>query len=314
MLKIGSRGLQVRTLQLAINTTVDGIFGKATDNLVRDFQRKNGLVPDGVVGIKTNLALIKALGNNVKYNTIITSKTILMNEKPIIYTGIFNAIKPIFSSKAQLKMSEGLDVIKPISGTLQLSSLVNMCHFLGQIREEVGYNFNDVENLNYNYKGLINTFKAFRKDKTRARRYCRGSNQMANQAMIANIAYANRMGNGNVDSGDGWLYRGMGAIQTTFKDNNVALDLFIKNNLPTKHFKNYTKLPWYKAEDDSSLMTGALYWAMNNIGNSITSDLVVTKKDSYRVTKKINKYTHSYAKRWKHTKNVAKLLKLKIEE
>ncbi len=45
----------------------------------------------------------------------------------------------------------------------------------------------------------------------------------ANQRMIANIAYANRFGNGSVASGDGWTFRGQGPIQTTFRSNYVLL-------------------------------------------------------------------------------------------
>lgn len=41
----------------------------------------------------------------------------------------------------------------------------------------------------------------------------------ANQQMIANIAYAGRMGNGSVESGDGWRYRGRGPGELTGKDN-----------------------------------------------------------------------------------------------
>ena len=45
----------------------------------------------------------------------------------------------------------------------------------------------------------------------------------ANPVMIANIAYANRYGNGSVSSGDGWKYRGQGPIQTTFLGNYAIL-------------------------------------------------------------------------------------------
>lgn len=62
-LRRGSRGSAVRTLQSRLNAlgfsvgTVDGIFGSATHNAVRAFQRKKGLTADGIVGARTWAAL-----------------------------------------------------------------------------------------------------------------------------------------------------------------------------------------------------------------------------------------------------------------
>lgn len=52
-LKIGSRGEEVKMLQRKLNLIDDGIFGKITDEAVRDFQKKHGLTVDGIVGPKT---------------------------------------------------------------------------------------------------------------------------------------------------------------------------------------------------------------------------------------------------------------------
>lgn len=52
-LKIGSRGAEVKMLQRKLNLIDDGIFGKITDEAVRDFQKKHGLTVDGIVGPKT---------------------------------------------------------------------------------------------------------------------------------------------------------------------------------------------------------------------------------------------------------------------
>ena len=58
-LKKGSTGEQVKLLQQFLNwyggcdLVVDGIFGPATDKAVRNFQKKNGLEVDGIVGPKT---------------------------------------------------------------------------------------------------------------------------------------------------------------------------------------------------------------------------------------------------------------------
>ena len=58
----GSEGEWVRKLQRALNESgyeldVDGIFGEATDEAVRDFQNENDLDVDGVVGPNTWAAL-----------------------------------------------------------------------------------------------------------------------------------------------------------------------------------------------------------------------------------------------------------------
>ena len=53
ILKIGSKGKQVKQLQEFLNIKVDGDFGPATLSAVKEFQSKNGLTVDGVVGLKT---------------------------------------------------------------------------------------------------------------------------------------------------------------------------------------------------------------------------------------------------------------------
>lgn len=53
MIKKGSRGEKVKELQTLLHLQVDGIFGPLTEEAVKQFQRDNGLVADGIVGQKT---------------------------------------------------------------------------------------------------------------------------------------------------------------------------------------------------------------------------------------------------------------------
>ena len=50
LLKIGSKGEDVKKLQEKLGLGTDGIFGKGTEEAVKSFQTKSGLMPDGVVG------------------------------------------------------------------------------------------------------------------------------------------------------------------------------------------------------------------------------------------------------------------------
>ncbi len=101
-----------------------------------------------------------------------------------------------------------------------ITSPLRIAHFLAQLAHESNDFTVLSENLNYTPQGLLDTFSSI--TSAQANLYGRTTQHKANQIMIANIVYANKGGNGNVASGDGWKYRGRGFIQLTLKDNYIA--------------------------------------------------------------------------------------------
>jgi len=96
-------------------------------------------------------------------------------------------------------------------------------HFFAQTAHESG-NFKAFsENLNYSAEGLVKIFGKYFTSAT-APKYAR------NPEKIANKVYSSRMGNGDEKSGDGWKFRGRGALQLTGKDNYKAFTTFIKED------------------------------------------------------------------------------------
>ncbi len=91
-----------------------------------------------------------------------------------------------------------------------------MAAFLAQCAHESGGFSSIVENLNYKPQALRRLFPKYFSDDVTANQYCARPNK---QEAIANRIYANRMGNGDEASGDGWRYKGRGALQLTGKSN-----------------------------------------------------------------------------------------------
>ena len=94
-------------------------------------------------------------------------------------------------------------------------------HFFAQTAHESGGFKAFSENLNYGAKGLRGIFGKYFPTEAMARAYERQPKK------IANRVYANRMGNGDEASGDGWKFRGRGALQLTGKANYQSFANYI---------------------------------------------------------------------------------------
>jgi putative chitinase len=145
-----------------------------------------------------------------------------------------------------------------------------LAHFLGQCHHESGGFKFTTENTNYSDVGLKKRFNKYFKDKDISK-YAR------NPEKIANLVYANRMGNGDEASGDGFRFRGRGYIQLTGKNNYKAFDEFVSDDIVLNPDLVATKYP---------LLTAAWFWDVNDL-NEIC-DKGVNKSTIFAVTKKVN--------------------------
>jgi putative chitinase len=93
-------------------------------------------------------------------------------------------------------------------------------HFFAQTAHETGEYRLFSENLNYSSKGLQAVFGKYFPGNLEES-YARQPEK------IANRVYGNRMGNGDEESGDGWKYRGRGALQLTGKNNYKAFSEYL---------------------------------------------------------------------------------------
>lgn len=181
-----------------------------------------------------------------------------------------------------------------IDGPKRLSNL------LGQAHHESGGFTQVYENLNYSAQGLANTWPTRYAVDSRATQ--KVPNELAKKIQrqpeaIANHTYANRMGNGPVESGDGWKHRGMGFIQTTGKKNQQA-------------FFRYIELP---ADSDPALiattypLASAAFFFMNNVKWSLC-DQGTDAATIERITRKVNGGILGLDERIRHTQEYYRLM------
>jgi len=161
-----------------------------------------------------------------------------------------------------------------------ITNQLRMAHFLSQCSHESA-NFTAVrENLNYSAKALMSTFKKYFPTMELALAYERKPEK------IGNKVYANRMGNGDEISGDGFKFRGRGYIQLTGKVNYKSFSDFIGEDCVANPDLVATKYP---------LASAAFFFNNNNLwticDKGATSDVVVL------VTKRVNGGTNGLEER-----------------
>lgn len=139
--------------------------------------------------------------------------------------------------------------VEPLNSAMdefEINTPERQAAFLAQVAHESTEMTHLSENLNYSDKGLLITFTKYFTP-AEAHNYARQPER------IANRVYANRNGNGDEDSGDGWKYRGSGLIQLTFHDNHKACAEALKK--PFEGFGNYLRTP------EGACRSAAWFWA-----------------------------------------------------
>lgn len=147
--------------------------------------------------------------------------------------------------------------------------LVDLAHFFGQCYHETSGFKTFVENLNYSKQGLLNTFPKYFDEVS-------ASQNQYKPKQIANIVYSNRYGNGNQE---GYLFRGRGAIQLTFRDNY-------------ERFNNWLKLKGINIDVLSNpdnvlevaFLSGLFYFEVNKLFGQTD----ISEESIKKVTRKIN--------------------------
>ena len=156
---------------------------------------------------------------------------------------------------------------KTLLDSYYVNTPLRVAHFMAQIEHESGLKPIS-ENLNYSAVGLAKTFKKYFPQPVLANRYANKPEQ------IANIVYANRMGNGNNESGDGWKYRGRGFIQITGKSNYTVLSKDVRID--------FLNNPDLLLQEANSMISALWFWNKNKLNELADNDDVVS------ITKKIN--------------------------
>ncbi len=141
--------------------------------------------------------------------------------------------------------------------------------FLGQFGHETMGWTRLVENTNYtSTERLMKVFPSKFPSLTLAKMYA------GKPVNIANRVYANRYGNGDEKSGDGYRYRGRGGCHLTFKDNYIAF--YKATGIDVVQHPEFLEEPWY------AVLAAAWYWDSRKINT------LVDKQQWLEVTKAIN--------------------------
>lgn len=161
-----------------------------------------------------------------------------------------------------------LEVLLALFEKYEINTLNRVCSFLAQCAHESGNFKFTSENLNYSSSALLKVFPKYFKDETIAKEYERKPEK------IASRVYANRMGNGDEGSKEGYKFRGRGYIQLTGKNNYLDFAKSIGKSLD--------EAVEYCSSDEGALESALYFWKREKLNE------LCDKDDIKSMTKRIN--------------------------
>lgn len=174
--------------------------------------------------------------------------------------------------------SEWYDILHSTLLKYEINTTSRLAGFLSQtVHESMKFTALE-ENFNYSANRLNVVFpKYFKRAGRDASRYHRQPQK------IANVVYANRMGNGDENSNDGWVFRGGGLLQLTGRDNYTAFGLSIG--------KTPEQAAEYTRTKKGAIESACWFWASNNLNKYCDAN------DIEGLSKRINGGTNGLADR-----------------
>ena len=158
-----------------------------------------------------------------------------------------------------------------------------MAAFIAQCAHESGGFMILKENLNYKAATLRKIFPKYFPNDQIANDYASRPNK---QVAIASKVYANRMGNGDEASQDGWKFCGRGLIQLTGKSNYQSFADSLEMDI--------NDVPEYLATFEGAAQSACWFWETNKLNQWADAGDILT------LTKRINGGTIGLEDRKKH--------------
>jgi putative chitinase len=182
-----------------------------------------------------------------------------------------------------------VEPLRQLMKKYSIDTTLRVSHFLAQVLHESAMFRADTENLNYSSKSLKIVFPKYFPTLEKATEYAR------NPEKIANLVYANRLGNGNEASGDGYKYRGRGLLLVVGKANYEKIADWSGVDLVSNPDK---------VASEYSVHSAVWYWDTRNL-NSLAD-----KDDVALITKKITGGTSGLSNRKELLNKIKSILTL----
>jgi len=279
ILKVGSKGEDVKKLQAKLGLGADGVFGPGTEKAVKKWQVDHDLVADGIVG--------DSVWSKMFDIDVITEDKVIT---PPVSASIPNSNLKLDKLKGHIPDSV-IAQIPDTAAKFGITTPLRLAHFLSQCSHESAGFKTVQENLNYSAKGLMDIFKKYFPTQTLAEQY------QKNPQKIASKVYGGRMGNGVESTGEGYKFRGRGYIQLTGKQNYTNFAKFIGEDTVANPDLVATKYP---------LASAAFFFQSNELWS--ICDKGADDKTVTLVTKRVNGGDIGLIDRIRHFKEYYKLL------